>query len=171
MSLYIDAVKKIKVGDPLDTTTFQGPQVSKLQFDKIMGYIESGKASNKAKVLLGGEAETGHGRDLSLMIGNAIPGDGYLIEPTIFSEVDMSMEIGAEEIFGPVSCVFRFEDEVEALKIANDTSVSDRSLHDLPSLFVLFFLRLEYSVRLLELIFSSAWPRESSPTICARVTE
>lgn len=126
ISLYVDAVKKIKVGDPLDKGTFQGPQVSKLQFDKIMGYIESGKQSSKAKCLLGGESHASRKGCRLIRKGNAIKGDGYFIEPTIFSEVDMEMDIGAEEIFGPVSCILRFEDEVEALKIANDTSVSRR---------------------------------------------
>src|SRR5271156_888992 len=82
-------VKKTKVGDPFSTETQQGPQVSQEQFDKVMGYIESGKKSG-AKMLTGG------GR-----CGTR----GYFIEPTIFSDVKDEMQIAQEEIFGPVMSI------------------------------------------------------------------
>ncbi|KAI5805077.1 aldehyde dehydrogenase domain-containing protein [Geopyxis carbonaria] len=93
------------VGDPFDPKTFQGPQVSQLQFDRIMGYIEHGK-SEGAKVEIGGKR---HGTT------------GYFIEPTIFSNVDINMKIMQEEIFGPVASVAKFKDVEEIIKIANST--------------------------------------------------
>ncbi|EEH18549.1 aldehyde dehydrogenase [Paracoccidioides brasiliensis Pb03] len=95
-----------KVGDPFHQDTFQGPQVSQLQFDRIMGYIREGKAAG-AKVEIGGER-----------LGN----EGYYIQPTIFSNVTEDMKIVKEEIFGPVCCVQKFKNEDEAICIANNTS-------------------------------------------------
>jgi aldehyde dehydrogenase (NAD+) len=95
-----------KVGDPFLEETFQGPQVSKLQYDRIMGYIEDGKKAG-ATVLTGGAR---HGDK------------GYFIQPTIFSDVTEDMKIVKEEIFGPVITVSKFETEEEVLKMANNTS-------------------------------------------------
>lgn len=94
-----------KVGNPFESDTFQGPQVSQLQFDRIMGYIEDGKKSG-AKVLTGGAR---HGDK------------GYFIQPTIFTDVNENMKIVQEEIFGPVCTVQKFKDEEEAIRIANKT--------------------------------------------------
>ncbi|KAG1779901.1 putative 1-pyrroline-5-carboxylate dehydrogenase [Suillus placidus] len=87
-------------------TTYQGPQVSKTQFERIMGYITSGK-NDGATVHLGGK-----------QIGQ----EGYFIEPTIFTECQPDMKIVREEIFGPVACVMKFETEDEVVEQANDTS-------------------------------------------------
>ncbi|PGH14534.1 aldehyde dehydrogenase [Helicocarpus griseus UAMH5409] len=95
-----------KVGDPFKGDTFQGPQISQLQFDRIMGYISEGKAAG-AKVEIGGER-----------LGT----EGYYIQPTIFSNVTEDMKIVKEEIFGPVCSVQKFKNEEEAIKIANNTS-------------------------------------------------
>jgi aldehyde dehydrogenase (NAD+) len=95
-----------KVGDPFAADTFQGPQVSQLQFDRIMGYIEEGKKSG-ATVLTGGDR---HGDK------------GYFIQPTIFSNVTEDMKIMQEEIFGPVCSISKFESEEEVLKLANSTT-------------------------------------------------
>jgi len=95
-----------KVGDPFAKDTFQGPQVSKLQFDRIMGYIDEGKKSG-ATVLTGGER---HGDK------------GYFIKPTIFSDVTEDMKIVQEEIFGPVCSISKFDSEEEVLKAANGTT-------------------------------------------------
>ncbi|KAK2799103.1 hypothetical protein FQN50_008609 [Emmonsiellopsis sp. PD_5] len=95
-----------KVGDPFQPDTFQGPQVSQLQFDRIMGYIKEGKDAG-ATVEIGGER---HGTE------------GYYIQPTIFSNVTDDMKIVKEEIFGPVCSIQKFKDEAEAIKIANNTS-------------------------------------------------
>jgi aldehyde dehydrogenase (NAD+) len=94
-----------KVGDPFHEETFQGPQISQLQYDRIMGYIESGKSE-------GATVETGGGRH----------GDkGYFIQPTIFSGVTPEMKIMKEEIFGPVAALAKFKDEDEVIALANDT--------------------------------------------------
>ena len=85
--------------------TFLGPQVSKQQFDRIMSYIESGKAQ-------GATIHTGGTREGT---------EGYFITPTIFTDVKPDMKIVKEEIFGPVGVVARFETEDEIIKLANDT--------------------------------------------------
>lgn len=95
-----------KVGDPFHAETFQGPQVSQLQYDRIMGYIEEGKKAG-ATVVTGGER---HGDK------------GYFIQPTIFSDVTEDMKIMQEEIFGPVCSIAKFETEEEIVKIGNNTS-------------------------------------------------
>ncbi|KAJ5819466.1 Aldehyde dehydrogenase [Penicillium riverlandense] len=95
-----------KVGNPFAADTFQGPQVSQLQFDRIMEYISHGKKEG-ATVVLGGER---HGTE------------GYFIQPTIFTDVTPDMKISQEEIFGPVIAVQKFKDEAEAIKIGNSTS-------------------------------------------------
>jgi aldehyde dehydrogenase (NAD+) len=101
----IKRVKKVKVGDPFDTNTSQGPQVSQEQYDKVMGYIESGKRDG-AKVLTG---------------GNRVGKLGYFIEPTVFGGVTHDMQIAREEIFGPVMSVMPFRDIDEAIEIGNKT--------------------------------------------------
>lgn len=95
-----------KVGDPFAPDSFQGPQVSQGQFDRIMGYIDQGKAAG-AKVELGGQR---HGQT------------GYYIEPTIFSHVDENMSVVREEIFGPVCTIQTFKDEDDAVRLANNTN-------------------------------------------------
>ncbi|KAH8697875.1 putative aldehyde dehydrogenase [Talaromyces proteolyticus] len=107
---FIEAFKKRaesnKVGDPFDKETFQGPQISQLQFDRIMGYIDEGKKAG-AKVVTGGER---HGSQ------------GYYIKPTIFADVTNDMKIVQEEIFGPVCTVQKFKTEEEAIKLSNTSS-------------------------------------------------
>lgn len=93
------------IGDPFNAETFQGPQVSKAQFDRIMSHIQSGK-DNGAKVEAGGDR---HGNE------------GYFIQPTIFSNVSSDMKIMQEEIFGPVVVICKFETEEEVLRAANDS--------------------------------------------------
>ncbi|BGP36179.1 hypothetical protein JCM10450v2_000077 [Rhodotorula kratochvilovae] len=99
------AVAAIKVGDPLEKGTFQGAQVSKVQFEKILGYIDDGKKSG-ARLIAGGSR---HGEK------------GYFIQPTAFADVTMDMRIAKEEIFGPVACLIKFKTEEEAIEIANGT--------------------------------------------------
>src|SRR6201985_419065 len=105
----LERVKAIKQGHPLDTDTMIGAQASNDQLEKILSYLEIGKAEG-AKVLTGGE-----GADL----GGELSG-GYYVQPTVF-EGNNSMRIFQEEIFGPVLALTRFDDEADALKIANDT--------------------------------------------------
>jgi aldehyde dehydrogenase (NAD+) len=93
------------VGDPFAEQTFQGPQISKVQYDRIMSYIQSGKEA-------GAKLETGGGRHGS---------EGFFIQPTIFSDVLDDMKIVQEEIFGPVCTISKFETEEEVIKRGNDT--------------------------------------------------
>ncbi len=102
-------VAAIKQGSPLDTDTMMGAQASSMQMDKIMSYMEIGKAEG-AQVLIGGERAQ-LGGDLA---------DGYYVQPTLFKG-NNSMRIFREEIFGPVLAVTTFKDEAEAMAIANDT--------------------------------------------------
>ncbi|WP_088286889.1 aldehyde dehydrogenase [Kineosporia sp. A_224] len=104
-----ERTKAIVQGNPLDTATMIGAQASNDQLEKILSYIEIGKAEG-AKVLTGGERAHLDG-DLA---------GGYYVTPTIF-EGDNSMRIFQEEIFGPVVSVTRFDDFDDAMKIANDT--------------------------------------------------
>ena len=78
--------KNRTVGDPFDPKTEQGPQVDQAQFDKIMGYIDSGRTEG-AKLVCG---------------GNRVGDRGYFIQPTVFADVQDNMKIAEEEIFGPV---------------------------------------------------------------------
>lgn len=95
-----------KVGDPFEADTFQGPQISQVQYDRIMGYIEEGKKAG-AKIEIGGER---HGKE------------GFFIQPTIFSNVKPDMKIMQEEIFGPVCAIAKFSTEEEVIKTANHTT-------------------------------------------------
>ncbi|KAF4343693.1 aldehyde dehydrogenase [Fusarium beomiforme] len=95
-----------KVGDPFNEETFQGPQVSQLQYDRIMGYIKAGKDE-------GATIETG---------GERLGNKGYFIKPTIFSNVRPDMKIMQEEIFGPVCAISKFKDEKEVIDLAHDTA-------------------------------------------------
>ncbi|KAI8577139.1 hypothetical protein K450DRAFT_282925 [Umbelopsis ramanniana AG] len=111
-SIYDDFIKRFKeyigyapIGNPLEGSTIHGPQVSKTQYDRVMGYIEAGKQEG-ATVALGGERW-----------GN----EGYYIQPTVFTGVKEDMKIMKEEIFGPVVCVSKFKDRDEAIQLANNT--------------------------------------------------
>jgi len=100
-------VAAMPLGDPNDPATAIGPVVAERQRDKIVGLLESGKDQG-AKVAIGG------GRPDSLPTG-------WYIEPTVFFDVDNSMRIAREEIFGPVLSVIPYETEDEAVRIANDS--------------------------------------------------
>ncbi|KAL3486398.1 aldehyde dehydrogenase domain-containing protein [Aspergillus germanicus] len=102
---FKERAAKNKLGNPFEQDTFQGPQVSQLQFDRIMEYINHGKQSG-ATVAVGGDR---HGDE------------GYFIQPTVFTDVTSDMKIAKEEIFGPVVTVQKFKDEAEAIKIGNST--------------------------------------------------
>jgi aldehyde dehydrogenase (NAD+) len=96
------------VGDPTVAATAVGPVVSKLQYERVEGYIEKGIAEG-ATVVTGGM-----GRPDGLA-------HGYFVKPTIFSNVNNQMTIAREEIFGPVLCILPYQSEEEAISIANDT--------------------------------------------------
>jgi aldehyde dehydrogenase (NAD+) len=96
------------VGDPAAEKTTLGPLVSKLQFERVGALIAEGIAEG-ARLLIGGA-----GRPEGLT-------RGYYVKPTIFSSVNNQMKIAREEIFGPVLCILPYQDEEEAIRIANDT--------------------------------------------------
>lgn len=111
---FVDAFKEVvkttsKVGDPFQDDTFQGPQVTKAQYDRVLGYIESGK-SEGATLTTGGVPY----KDVN--------GKGFFIEPTVFTGVKDSMKIYREEVFGPFVVIASFKTEEEAIKMANDTT-------------------------------------------------
>ena len=96
------------VGDPESEKTAVGPLVSRIQFERVQGYIAKG-ISEGARLVTGGE-----GRPAGLE-------KGYFVRPTVFSNVRNDMEIAREEIFGPVLTILPYRDEEEAVRIANDT--------------------------------------------------
>ncbi len=111
-SRYAECVEIIKAafegwsyGDPEDPKNLQGPQISRTQQERVLDYIEKGKAEG-ARCLVGG------GRPAR---------KGYFVEPTLFVDVDPKMTIAQEEIFGPVLCVIPYEDDDDAVRIANDS--------------------------------------------------
>jgi len=107
----VDALAAIvgakKVGDALDPATEIGPLVAERQRDRVLGYLDAG-------VKAGARAVVGGGRPKGL-------DRGWFVEPTLFADVDNSMKIAREEIFGPVLCVIPYEGEDEAVAIANDS--------------------------------------------------
>src|SRR4051794_25951622 len=109
MEKAVARVNKIKQGNPLELSTMIGAQASNDQLEKILSYVDIGKKEG-AKLLTGGERLALNG-ELS---------EGYYMKPTVF-EGNNKMRIFQEEIFGPVLSVTTFEDEDEALQIANDT--------------------------------------------------
>jgi aldehyde dehydrogenase len=110
MERVLARVAAIKQGDPLDTETMMGAQVSQQQMEKILSYLELGKQEG-AELLTGG-AQAKLAGELS---------GGYYIAPTLFKGHN-KMRIFQEEIFGPVLAVTTFKDEAQALEIANDTA-------------------------------------------------
>jgi aldehyde dehydrogenase (NAD+) len=98
--------KRRTVGDPLDATTEQGPQIDSVQFEKVMSYIDSGKRE-------GAELLTG---------GHRVGETGLFIEPTVFAGVQDDMKIAREEIFGPVMSIMKFRDLDEVIDRANNTT-------------------------------------------------
>jgi aldehyde dehydrogenase len=108
MEKALARVGAIVVGDPLETDTMVGAQASNDQLEKIMSYMDIGRAEG-AEVLIGGNRRQVEGNP-----------DGYYVEPTVFKG-DNSMRIFQEEIFGPVLSVTTFAHEAEAVRIANDT--------------------------------------------------
>ncbi|SJL01942.1 related to aldehyde dehydrogenase [Armillaria ostoyae] len=106
VDILVSKVKELSIGDGFDDKNFGGPVVSKVQYDRVWGYIEAGKQEG-AKPVIGGVKRSGK---------------GFYVEPTIFTEIRSDMKIVKEEIFGPVLSVGRFETEGEAVALANATT-------------------------------------------------
>lgn len=104
---FAAAAGALVVGDPLDAATQVGPLVARRQQQRNLDYIRIGQEEG-AKILTGGGRPPGLDR-------------GWYVEPTLFGDVDNSMRIAREEIFGPVICLLPYGDESDAVKIANDS--------------------------------------------------
>jgi betaine-aldehyde dehydrogenase len=104
----VEKARGIRLGAGMNRETKMGPLVSREQFERVLAYLEVGK--KEAKVASGGSRATGEDLDR-----------GFFVQPTIFYDVDNSSRIAQEEIFGPVAAVIPFDDEAEAIRIANDT--------------------------------------------------
>ena len=104
VSRFADGAKSLKVGDPLEPETQMGSLVSQEHRAKVHGYVENGVGEG-AEVVTGGEP---------------VEGNGAFYPPTVLANVQSSMTVAQEEIFGPVVTVIPFEDEKDAVKIAND---------------------------------------------------
>jgi len=103
VSQFADKAREIRVGDPLDGETQVGSLISVDHRDRVHGYVEQGRAEG-AEVVLGGE-----------------PGEHAFYPPTVLAGVDNTMTVAQEEIFGPVVTVIPFEDEDDAVRIANES--------------------------------------------------
>jgi acyl-CoA reductase-like NAD-dependent aldehyde dehydrogenase len=101
---FSEAAASLKVGDPLDPETQVGSLISNEHRDRVHGYVETGREEG-AEVVTGGEA---------------VDGKGAFYPPTVLAQVDNSMRVAQEEIFGPVVTIIPFEDEKDATRIAND---------------------------------------------------
>ncbi len=101
------AVGGLKVGDPADMATEIGPLVAERQRDRVLGYVAKGKQEG-ARCVVGGGQPKAFTR-------------GWFVEPTLFADVDNRMLIAREEIFGPVLCAIPYDDEADAVRIANDS--------------------------------------------------
>jgi aldehyde dehydrogenase (NAD+) len=107
VELLTAAMAAVPYGDPQDPGVFMGPLVSAKQRDRVLGYIAAGEDEG-ARLAFGG------GKPAHLP-------KGYYVEPTLFVDVDNSMTIAQEEIFGPVLCVIAYDDDDDAVRIANDS--------------------------------------------------
>jgi aldehyde dehydrogenase (NAD+) len=106
--MIVNTAPAFPVGDPADPKTAVGPMVNQRQYERVQSYIRKG-IEEGAEVLVGGE---GHPTGLE---------SGYFVKPTVFVNVKNDMTIAREEIFGPVLSVITYEDEEDAIRIANDT--------------------------------------------------
>ncbi|KAF7555396.1 hypothetical protein G7Z17_g2254 [Cylindrodendrum hubeiense] len=102
---FVELVEAHKVGDPFDKDTFQGPQITKAHLEKILCYAKGAEKE-------GAKLETG---------GQACGEEGFFMQPTVFSNVSSSMAIYREEIFGPFAAISSFDEEDQAIRMANET--------------------------------------------------
>jgi aldehyde dehydrogenase (NAD+) len=107
-ALAVAAAEAFTPGDPFEKTTRLGPLVSSIQRDRVRGYITKG--TDEGATLLTGGADAPEGLD-----------HGYFVKPTVFSDVTPEMTIAKEEIFGPVLSIMPYDDEEDAVRIANDS--------------------------------------------------
>lgn len=102
-----DAVSSLRVGHPMEADTYVGPLVSSAQRERVESYIDIARAEGATVLVGGGRPEH--------------TGDGWYVEPTLITEVNNNMRVAQEEIFGPVITLIEYDDETEAIRIANDS--------------------------------------------------
>jgi betaine-aldehyde dehydrogenase len=111
---FLDKLKaklsSLKLGDPLDEATDMGAIINRKQFDRVCGYIEDGMAQKGGRLVLGG-----------LPPKQGPLAEGFFVQPTVFANVENDWRIAREEIFGPVLAAIPWEDEAEAIRMANDS--------------------------------------------------
>jgi len=110
VSRFVERARRITVGDPLDEKTIVGPMISAAHLAKVRSYIELGPREG-ATLMCGG---------LDAPALPAALAKGHYVQPTVFADVDNRMRIAQDEIFGPVACLIPFDDEADAIRIAND---------------------------------------------------
>ena len=103
-------LSKLKIGDPLDEATDMGAIINRKQFDRVCSYIQDGLGQKEGRVLIGG-----------LPPKDGPLAQGYFVQPTVFAGVANDWRIAREEIFGPVMVAIPWEDEREAIRMANDS--------------------------------------------------
>lgn len=111
---FVERAKRISVGDPLLESTIVGPMISPAHLAKVRSYIELGRKEG-AQMLCGGLDRPSYAPELSARVAK-----GNFVWPTVFADVDNTMRIAQEEIFGPVACLIPFKDEADAIAKAND---------------------------------------------------
>jgi aldehyde dehydrogenase (NAD+) len=107
LEVAVDMMRSVAYGDPWDASNLQGPLISAKQRDRVLSYIVRGTEEG-ARLVLGGGVP-------------AHLAKGYFVEPTLFADVDPGATIAQDEIFGPVLCVIAYEDDDDAVRIANDS--------------------------------------------------
>jgi aldehyde dehydrogenase (NAD+) len=107
VSKFVDFARTARMGDPLDTATQVGPITTRPQYEKVLDYIDIARNEGAKCVLGGGPA---HRPEC---------GDGWFVEPTVFIDVRPDMRIAKEEVFGPVLSIIPFDDDEDAIRIAN----------------------------------------------------
>jgi aldehyde dehydrogenase (NAD+) len=107
VELLKTSFENVAYGDPNDVANLQGPLINARQLDRVLGYIEKGKAEG-ARLVVGGKRSDRFEK-------------GYYVEPTLFVDVKPDMTIAQEEIFGPVLAVIPYEDDEDAIRIANNS--------------------------------------------------
>ena len=103
-------LSSLKIGDPLDEATDMGAIINRKQFERVCGYIEDGMAQKGARLVTGG-----------LPPKQGPLAEGFFVQPTVFAEVKNEWRIAREEIFGPVLAAIPWEDEADAIRMANDS--------------------------------------------------
>lgn len=103
-------LSELRVGDPLDEATDMGAIINRKQFDRVCSYISDGLGRPEARAVIGGMPPT-----------SGALSEGYYVQPTVFAEVENAWRIAREEIFGPVLVAIPWEDEADAIRMANDS--------------------------------------------------